>query len=379
MKGRKISIDPLRDLERRSTRITNLIRKELDFMSREKLSILVLLLLPVFIISVTGLAGFPDLAEPDSLWIIDEDNTDLSLQLINVLRAESNFTVISTHEDSSISVEKGLNLLPTEGLSAIIFIPEGFESQLESNGTTRIDIYIDAYEMLDRLAVQASIQLALVNFQLDYGNFESEVFYFPIFEPEITDDILKLGAPSIVAMSLFASLNLLSSQSIVGDMPLKRILTTPAYRFEVIIAKTISYGAIAFIETLISLFLWEFVFGGAQYTKGIFIDLFLVCFFAALGGVTIGILFSVISSTRLQAAQLFLFYFIIGMVLFMNIRIPLLLTFIPFEQSSKAITTIAYRGLGLSSIIPQIFNSLLTIFGTFLLSIILFMRKKELV
>ena len=44
--------------------------------------------------------------------------------------------------------------------------------------------------------------------------------------------------------------------------------------------------------------------------------------------VTIGILFSVIASTRLQAAQMFLFFFILGMVLFMNIRIPLLLTIV---------------------------------------------------
>ncbi|MHA1168330.1 MAG: ABC transporter permease [Candidatus Hodarchaeales archaeon] len=364
---------------KRFYRIIALIRKEIDFMSKEKLSIGILFVLPIIIIYIAGTATLSLGGPPAPVWVFDQDQTVLSEKLVKAFIDNTNISAVDAVVNGSITVELAEEVLPTKVLAAYIIIPAGFEASFKANKTSDLEIYIDSLDYIEAMGVEGQIGNILTKFQISQGVFRAQLFYFPEFQPELVIDILRIGAPSILTSSLFASMNLISSQCIVGDVPLRRLLIAPTRRFEVIIAKTISYGGLAFIQSLISIFLVEFVFN--LETTGVFLDVFIIVFLSAFSGVTIGIFFSVISSTRLQAAQMYLLLYIMSMMFMMKYRIGIFLRFIPLEQGKKAIINIAYRGLGMLE--PKVFepliNLILTIVLSFILALVFFQRKKELV
>ncbi|MHA2297431.1 MAG: ABC transporter permease [Candidatus Hodarchaeales archaeon] len=360
-------------------RILALIRKEVDFMSKEKVSIGILFVLPIIIIYIAGTATLSLEGPPAPVWIFDQDQTELSTELVDDFLKSKNMSVVDSVTNGTITIQQAEELLPTKDLSAYIIIPEGFEVSFEVNRSSDLLVFIDSLDYIAAVSLEGGINNILVKFQIGQGVFRAQLFYFPEFQPELSLDILFIGAPAVLTSSLFASMNLISSQCIVGDIPLRRLLIAPTRRFEVVIAKTVSYAGLAFIQAMISLFLVEFVFG--LETTGVFLDVFVVVFTSALSGVTMGILFSVISSTRLQAAQMFLLVYVLDMMIMMRLRVGFLLMFIPLEQGKKAIINIAYRGLSIlhPKVFEYYFNLLLTTVLCFILAILMFQIKKELV
>jgi len=208
--------------------------------------------------------------------------------------------------------------------------------------------------------------------------FESDLFYFPVMKPVESLNILQIAAPFLVSIMIFACLNLITTQCIVGDKPLKRLLTTPTFRFEVIIGKIVSYSILAILQIVLILLFMEFVFG-IQY-RCLFIELFLMLLLFAVNSVVIGVFFSSISSSRLQSSQLFLFFFIMMLMITQIVRIPAIVNFLPLEQATAAFVDLAYRGKTLIDIWPNLLNlSIITLFF-FVINVLYFQYiKKEFV
>lgn len=362
------------EAQKRLLRVGALVLKEFDAMSKDKISVGVTFVLPIILIIVAALAAFPQ-SEPDIIWVFDYDNSELSNRLIADFRNNTeSFVVLDSHRNV-ITMEEAKELIPTESLSAIIIIPEGFEQQIQEKGETQINISVDGIDFMAMTATEGAIDGTLVQFQLGQGVFQSEVFFFPVLFPEQPEDILTAAAPPIMALALFASMNLIATQSIVGDLPLKRILVSPTRRVEVVFAKTIAYSSLGFFQGLIALFLVRFVF--QVPFRGIFIDLFFVVFLVELTGVTIGLFFSSVSTTRLQAAQLFLLYFIMGMVVMQQLRIRFLLWMFPGEQGQVAIYNIAYRGMSIYECLPQVFFLSFNAGLFFLLTLYFYNKRRD--
>ncbi|MCP4764052.1 MAG: hypothetical protein GY870_19925, partial [archaeon] len=89
-----------------------------------------------------------------------------------------------------------------------------------------------------------------------------------------------------------------------------------------------------------------------------------------------GILFSAISRTRLQAAQMFLFFFITMLIITMMIREPVILPFLPLEQAEVAFTNLASRGMSLLEIGDTVFYLVMNA-GIYLLLTILYLKRKK--
>ncbi|MHA1972081.1 MAG: ABC transporter permease [Candidatus Hodarchaeales archaeon] len=360
-------------------RIGALVRKEFDFMSKDLVSIGVLFLLPVVIIWIAAVADVGDLftSDPQPIWIIDNDRSELSKRLVETFHNQSDKFIVTDSYTNNLTEDKALELLPSENLTAVIIIPNGFEDDLSQNGSTNIKIILDGLDSASASTAEGQINGVLVQFQfteLESLTLEAELFYFPVFVPE-PSDILQAAAPGILSMSLFASINLICTQAIVGDIPLKRILVAPTRRWEVILSKTIAYSALAFFQSLFSLFLVEFLFEASFI--GVFLDIFLAVFTIEFSGVCLGILFSTISQSRLQAAQLFLFYFILALMIQMKIRFSFLLPLLPIEQGMDLIISIAYRGQSIFQNIDKMFNIFFVSFVCLGLSLYWFQYKRR--
>ncbi|MHA1732076.1 MAG: ABC transporter permease, partial [Promethearchaeota archaeon] len=236
-------------MKERSKRILSLVRKEMDSLRKDKISLAILFLVPIVMLVTVGSAKMNLLESDTTIWIIDHDNSTKSEEFIESFRNSSqSMHLVTNHDDPSITEELAQREIPKTTLDAYIVIHEGFEADLLANKTTDLEVHIDAIDFMKKASAQSTIIMGATNYQLINLQFERDVFYFPVLEPEESLNLLQLAAPMMVGILLFSTINLASSQCIVGDVPLKRMLTTPTFRFEVLIAKTMAYAIVSVFQ-----------------------------------------------------------------------------------------------------------------------------------
>lgn len=371
--------EDFKSIKSRRVRIESLIRKELTTLFKDKISLFILFIIPIVMIVTVGVGKIDTSQFEVEIWVIDYDDTPQSHDLIDSL--SQNATIVSNWDRGDLTADEFLQLanetLPTTLIAAYIIIPDGFAYNLTEYGETSLEIHVDSIDIITVFAAEAMIQIGLVMFQLESFTVAADVFYFPEFQPELNfNNLLQLGAPQIITIVLFATANLVSSQCIVGDIPLKRLLTTPVFRSEVVVAKNIAYSIVSVFQIIISLALLK-IFNVPIY--GLFIDVFLVLWLCSFTGITLGVFFSAISKTRLQAAQMFLFGFMIMLIITMMVRSPYILPFLPLEQSQVAFSNLAYRGMSMVGIYDRVLFLIADSAIFLVLTLIYLKRKKEFV
>lgn len=368
----------------RRKRVGALIRKEMDWIVKDKLSLFILFALPLLIIIPVGEAE-PELRQNPVVWIIDQDNSEYSNALVDQIMNGTSIPgleqdlgaldCLNSRDNASVTLEAAEQLLPTEFLSAYMIIPAGFGGSIVTNRSASVSLHVDGMEFVKQILTEMLILEELLNYQLTYQIFNSEVLYFPIMKPEELQDLLLIAAPMISGFALFATLNLVSSQAIVADVPLKRMLLTPAQKSEVIVAKTIAYLFFGALLTLLVMMIFKW--GYAVFVQCTFIELFVGLMLTVWAGVSLGIMFSVLATSRLQAAQLFLFSFIMQMLLVQQLRIPGLVDYMPLELHRDLFVRLAYRGLTLRQCRPLVTRLLIENVVFVFIAIALYNRKKE--
>jgi ABC-type Na+ efflux pump permease subunit len=356
----------------RAQRIGAIVRKEISTLLSDKIAIFVLFILPVVLIVVVGTSQpRADLAA-STIWIINEDNNSTKSHEFVVTFKNMTFITVyatgdmapvmpefgqdNTEAMAPVTLENARKALPTEYLSAYIVLPNGYQAELEANGTAHIEIYYDAIDLTGRILTDMFILLGTTNVQLDNLLLERDVFYFPEGRPhDLTGDLnlnlLEMGAPMMIGLILFMSMNLVATQCIVGDTPLQRLLTTPVFRSEVITGKVLAYSIMAVFQIIISLLILNYF----QITMNcLWIDLFLLLLLNSMAGICIGVFLSTISKTRLQASQLFLMFFFVMLIMEYYVRNQFFLLFIPLEQVRIAYSNMAYRGQTIVTVLPQL-------------------------
>lgn len=371
----------IRSIKERRKRIFGLLRKELDTLVKDKVSMFILFIIPIIIIAIIGvgevsLSTFGNVR----IWIIDYDESEKSQEFINTFKYNSTMGAdVKTQADFNMTAaefeEYAIEKLPTEEVSAYMIIVKNFSDNLLVNGTTELPIYIDFIDFLSAFVAQASIIDGTVNYQIANTVFESDIFYFPVMKPAESLNLLSSAAPFLTGIIIFACMNLITTQCIVGDKPLKRLLTTPTFRSEVIIGKILAYLIIAIFQIVLILVLLEFVFGVQM--RCLFIEIFLMLLLLALNSIVIGVFFSAISSSRLQSSQMFLFFFIMMLMITQIVRIPGIVVILPLEQAREAFTNLAFRGQTLWDVGPNIVNISLVTLVFFVITIIYFQFIKK--
>ena len=380
----------------RALRINSMIRQEINSLITDKTSIIIIFIIPLILICVLGFSTPRTDKFATTVWIIDEDNTSSSTQFIKSMQ---NITLddglmmgdiappMQVYKSGDIApiepkfgeknasgiVSKKLanKTLSTKYLDAYIIIPKGYHDAIIENSSAMLIIYYDAIDFQKRFVVEGLIQIGLTQIQLNDMIFERDIFYFPESRPGnlLELNILDMAAPFFIPLMLFFSMQLITTQSIVGDIPLKRMLNTSLRRGEAVTGKLISYTIVGIIQIILTMILLK-IFNVTMHC--LWIDLFLVLLFNSIAGISMGIFISSISKTRLQASQLFLLTFFIMIVLQYFVRKPALLAFNVLEQGNIAYANLAFRGMILwdPKVRPHVFNTLLIAVVFYFLSVI---------
>jgi ABC-2 type transport system permease protein len=380
-----------------------MVAKELRLIIKDKAALFLIFLLPAALIGmlwwVTDMSDMGDLTmgggggfgggssgdnatvEEDpgtSIGLIDFDTTrtyegeDLSENFTAFLELMVDNLVIYNDTDTAFQdLYEGTIL-------GYVVIPDGFEANLTENLPTYIEVHVDATGLLDQASVQGMIQGAVIMFRVSKFWIRSEVFPSMVIEftPEGSYLAAVFGA-FIVAISSYLGIAMTSAQSIVGDIPLRRMLLTPTNRLEVITAKVIAYVVIGFFQSLLLITLWVVAFDLNLNTG--FESLVIIMSLTALTGSCTGIIISATAGSRLQANQIFLFVMFASIILSgFFIEVGYLNEILPLNLGMSVLIDTAFKGLTLFDIWDAIVRLLAVSVGLILASSFIFSKKPTL-
>lgn len=370
-----------------SRRIRNMVAKELRLIVKDKVALFLIFLLPAALIGMLwwvsdmsemggmSLGGPSDGTGGDNgdtggenetvggtgvvLGLIDQDTTrtyegeDLS----------ENFTAfVELIVDELVrfnNTEDAFDALYNQEIDGFIVIPDGFEHNLTINEPTYIEMHVDSTDLLGQSIVQGVVQGSIIAFRASKLWIISEVFPSIVteFVPEGSNLMASFGG-FIVVFSSYLGIAMTSAQSIVGDVPLRRMLLTPTNRLEVIVAKVLGYVIIGFFQSLLLITLWVIVFDLNLNTG--FESLVIIMSLTSLTGSTTGILISSVAGTRLQANQMFLFVMFATVILSgYFIDVGFLNEVLPMNLGLNVLIATAFKGLTLL----DVWRSIATLLG----------------
>lgn len=288
--------------------------KELQLIRKDKFALLLVFALPLMIMGTMYIAinqgTFQNPGANTSalvVGVVDADPTDTFPEQ----DLSANFTWYLTQSDDFIVIiyddEVDARLaLYQDTVKAYAVIPYGFEGNITGDIPAFVDIHISSTDFESQASVFGAFSRVVNDFRYDHGWIKGEIKYVRVgeFQPQGNRTAATFGVFMIV-FSVFIAVSATAAQAIVGDVPLNRMLLTPATKMEAILAKTLGYFVVGLIQAIFLLALWIGLFSIVPNTS-IFVLLFILMLMA-ISGSALGVLISTVVSTRLQANQSFLF------------------------------------------------------------------------
>jgi ABC-2 type transport system permease protein len=378
-------------------RILALTKKELKKTVREPAVLFMLIIFPITVTFVFGLAfggiGGGTTTSFD-IGILNLDTTnpqaEWSTSFIDNLTASEIF-VIYNYENN----ETGQSALLQGNLDAFIIIPIGFGDSIASYygapfnpsiwANTTIGLYVDSGSMMAVSAVPSLVQEALM--KTVFGNSATAVglpvkIGSPALVQSSTLTQWDFMAPGIFAFAaIFMTMIVAQTMTVERDEGLlKRLRTTPASSSDYMISQTLSYMTIAVAQ--VALVLASSFMIGYRPESGIagIAFTFVITLAFSLVAVGFGLISATISKSA-EAATGVSFIFIMPQM-FLGTFMPLgggtelISKFIPSKYVTDAITTLFLRGAPLSTPVIWIDLAIVAVVGFLLVAvgIILFER-----
>jgi len=378
-------------------RILALTKKELKKTTREPAVLFLLIIFPIMITFVFGLA-FGGIgggtATSFDVGVLNLDATspqaDWSLAFVDNLTASEVFVTHAYSDNDS-----GHSALIQGDLDAFIIIPEGFGdsvasyygSPLDPSAWTNstIELYVDSGSQMAVSAIPPLVKEVLM--RTLFGN-DAMTIILPV-------EIGNLGlvessaltqwdfmAPGIFAFAaIFMTMIVAQTMTVERDEGLlKRLRTTPASSADYMISQTVSYMIIALVQVALVL-TSSFVIGYRPATgiAGVAFA-FVITFAFSLVAVGFGLISATVSKSA-ESATGVSFVFIMPQM-FLGTFMPLggatemISKFIPSKYVTEAITTLFLRGAPMTTPVIWIDLAIVSVIGFLLLAIgvILFER-----
>ncbi len=373
------------------SRIWNLIMKEFGRIKSDRKGLIMLFVFPLLTVIIFGFSsgGGYEIFYP--VGIINQDSGGHGHNMVDAFYQSSAtmdvvFNCTANVTEFQETFEEAYQYLKDDIIELIIIIPEYFSEMVDNGSNPIVIVYVDASSSLTS---QNDLYLALtepfLQFKVIEGNLNGTVVMMPYIEYDIPigwNQILNYMAAIMLPLIILATSMNVTSLSVVTELPLPRLLLTPAGKRDILLAKFIGYSLITVIQVL-TVFFTGIAFG--LYIAGSPLNLLIVLLLAGLCGVSLGLLVSTFCTTEAQANQLFIGLFIF-LTLFSGAFIPIsdmpaafgiIAKALPFAHILPLYENIALRGFGLefvNHVVPLLIFCVVLV----ILSILIFhLRKME--
>ncbi|MFW9834534.1 MAG: ABC transporter permease [Candidatus Thorarchaeota archaeon] len=371
-------------------RIRSMFLKELKLIQNDKFALLLVFILPTMIMvtmfaathqSAIGIS--PETGKSEDalrLGVVDADPTNIFPDQ----DLSANFTWYLTNSPDFIvhiySTEaEALDALYFDRVQAYAVIPYGFEGNITGNIPAFVDIHISSTDFESQSAVFSKFNGVVLQFRYDHGWVKGEIDaeMFAEFQPEGAAGFEATFGVFMIVFAVFIAVAATAAQAIVGDIPLNRMLLTPASKMEAILAKVLAYFVVGMLQAQFLLILWQVLFNIDVWSQ--YLTMNIVLALMSLSGSALGVLISTLVTTRLQANQSFLFLLFGSTIVgtgFMDVG--LVDDYFPLNLGRVMMSDTAFKGVALAEFSGDILIILELSLALILIAWIIFARRTTL-
>ena len=294
-------------------RIAAILVKELRQVSRDRATLAILLVVPLFLLMMFGYAISLDVKHIQ-LGVLDWDRSEASRTFVqDFLHSEYFDLRVVITEESQVD-----QLLDQGTVLVALVIPRGFGDDVAAGGTAPIQAVVDgsnattattAIGYVQALAADYS-QRALVRARERAGvlGARSTIDFRPrvLFNPELRS--ANFLVPGLIALVLIMSAVMSTALSIVREKErgtMEQITVSPAQPLELVVGKVVPHFLIGLISAVLVVAASRVLFGVT--VKGSWLELAGVTILFLLGSVGFGVLLSTLSDSQQVAFILSVF------------------------------------------------------------------------
>jgi len=294
-------------------RVMGLMRKEFALIFRDRGTIAMLLVLPIMLLIIFGFAIRLD---PKHLptTLISYDNSPLTRNFVTNLQASGYFHI----NDTSGNEQAAHNALAASKTSFVITIPANFTHNFIRGENPELLVELDATDPGSSASALSNIQPILTKAINDFS--ARGLNNPPLSQPRSVNLIIHRNynesnrseyniVPGLIGVLLTLTLVMLTSSAITSEISagtMEMLLTTPLKPVEIIIGKVLPYVVLGYVQLTSIL-----IFGKLLINIPIEGSLWLLYLSAApfiIANLMIGMIFSTIAKTPMQAMQLSIFF-----------------------------------------------------------------------
>jgi ABC-2 type transport system permease protein len=366
---------------------SSIFYKEVIQLSRDPLTLLLMLVVPMFQLLLFGYAINTDIRNIRTV-VYDLDVGKESRELVDAFRNTDYFRIISW-----VNSDEELNSAIVSGRAKVgIKIPPDYSNRLINEEQATVLVLIDGSDSsVATQSLQVTTQVGLTkSLDLLAAKFGGEAVEPPIevrpkmlFNPDLRS--ANFMVPGLIAVILQIITTLLTAFSIVRERErgtLEQLLVTPVRPFGLMLGKLVPYGLIGVVETCTVLTVMRLVFDVAiSGSLLLLLCLSIVFLFTALA---IGLLISTKAQSQMQALQLAWLIMLPSVLLsgfmFPRDSMPVVMQWVgflvPATHFMEILRGIVLRGATLGDLFPEVIT--LCVMGLILLALSAFRFRNKL-
>ncbi len=363
-----------------NSRLASIIRKEFIQITRDKRTLVIILIIPIIQLFLLGYSATSDVRNVP-LAVFDQSHSPEARALLDAYRAADYFRIafaVGSEEELRVLIETGqaragLIVPPdyaqrlAEGSAQVAFILDGSEPSVASTALSAAILVGQSHAtriLSERLARSGQ------NFRLQPP---VEVRTTVWYNPDLISAYFMI--PGVIGMILFAITSILTATAIVRERErgtIEQLIVTPIRPWELVVGKILPYAILAFVNTLEVLAIGHWWFGVPIRGD---LGLILACSgLLLLSGLGIGLFASTIANTQ-QEAMLTVWMTLLPSIFLSGFFFPLeampvvlrwISHIVPLRYYLVIIRSLLLKGVGVAALQNEIIA--LSLFGVVIMS-----------
>jgi len=337
-------------------RLWAVFRKEVWQLKRDRMTIGMIFGIPIIQILLFGYAINTDIRWIPTV-VMDSASTQSSRNLISDLEA-SQVVKITGYVQTINEIEAQLR---TGKVSIGLVIPADFERRLQQNDRAAAQLLVDG---TDPIILASARQLTSLQRHQDTQKTQPSSTLFSVrhyYNPERRSAVNTI--PGLIGVILTMTMVIFTSISLVREREkgnLELLINTPITSNELMLGKILPYIVIGFFQVTLILALGVWIFNVP--IVGSLAEIYIVAMVFIAANLTLGLLFSTLAKTQLQALQMAIFIMLPSILLsgfmFPFSGMPVVAQWItellPLTHFERLIRGIMLRGASLSELLPEL-------------------------
>jgi len=373
-------------------RIYSMLLKELKLIANDKFALLLVFVLPTMIMgtmylainqgSTIGSSNIDPTKDADALTLglvdLDTTNTfpgeDLSANFTWYLQNSPKFIVMQYNTE-----QEALEALYFDQVDVYAVLAYGFEGNITNDIPAFVNLHISSTDFDSLTEVSSKFSRVVQDFRYDHGWIKGEISTenFPEFQPEGATSLSATFGIFMIIFAIFIAVAATAAQAIVGDIPLNRMLLTPATKMEAVLSKILAYFLVGMLQAQFLLVLWMTLFNINLWHQ--YLNLNIILALMSLSGSCLGVLISSLVTTRLQANQSFLFLMFGTIIIGTGfLDVGLIDDVFPVNLGRVMMVDVAFKNIAITEFIGDMYIILILSLAFLLVAWLVFVKKTTL-